>query len=113
MSNKEGTSAALEVQEHLIEIVNKLVSGSIDPEVISTMVKNYVDNNGISASSFMYDRGGVEASTWTIQHNLNKYPMVSIMDDNGNQVEADIHYADLNTVTIVFAKPLSGKAVLT
>lgn len=113
MAHENGTSSALLVQEKLMKLLDDMVTGKIDPTILGAMVKDYIDINGVSASSFNYDRGGVASAQWIIEHNLNKYPIISIMDDSGNQVEADINYNSLNSVTITFAKPLSGKAVLT
>lgn len=106
------TSSALLVQEKLLKIVDEMVAGKIDPEVVSSMVENYIQANGVSASSFVYDRGGVAASSWIIEHNLNKYPQISLMDDSGNQFEADVIYNSLNSLTVNFSRPISGKAVL-
>lgn len=47
---------------------------------------------------------------WTITHNLNKYCSVMVTDSAGSVVIGDISYDDLNTVTITFSSPFSGKA---
>jgi len=49
-------------------------------------------------------------TTWTVAHNLNKRPSVSIEDSSGNEVEGCVMYVDLNTLTIQFENPFSGKA---
>ncbi len=108
----DDTSSALLVEEKLLRILNDLITGTIDPEVVEEMIKNYIDNNGVAAKTFVYDRGGIPASSWSIQHNLNKYPQVSLIDDAGNEIEADVFYSDLNNVSVSFASPVSGKAVL-
>jgi hypothetical protein len=63
-------------------------------------------------SGFLYDRAGQVAAAWVIYHDLNKYPQVTLIDDEGNEFEADIFYNNLNQVTVMFAVPTSGKAVL-
>lgn len=52
------------------------------------------------------------SDTWTINHNLNKYPSVSIVDSSGNVVVGDIRYVDVNTVVLEFKGAFSGKAYL-
>lgn len=50
------------------------------------------------------------ASVWVINHNLNKNPAVSIVDTGGNEVEGDVLYVNLNSLTLTFSAPFSGKA---
>ena len=52
------------------------------------------------------------STVWEINHNLNKYPAVIIVDDNKNIVMADVIYIDVNNITISFTKVFSGQAFL-
>ncbi len=52
------------------------------------------------------------ASVWFIPHNLGYRPNVAIEDDEGNEVEGQIDWPDLNTVILTFVIPLSGSAYL-
>lgn len=65
---------------------------------------------GPSGGSQQYPQSS-PAATWTIQHNLNRYPLVSVVVA-GELVDADIEYSDLNTVAVVFASPVAGVATL-
>lgn len=49
---------------------------------------------------------------WNIEHRLNKYPSVVVVDSDLNQVIADVQYLDLNTVKIKFGQVFIGKAFL-
>lgn len=51
-------------------------------------------------------------SSVTVNHNLNKYPSVTVIDSADNEVEGDTHYVDLNTVELTFIGSFSGKATL-
>lgn len=53
------------------------------------------------------------SSNWLINHNLNRYPQVSILDSNDEEVESDVIHNSINSVTIIFQQPIMGKAVLT
>lgn len=54
----------------------------------------------------------VPSSTWTITHNLGKYPSVTVVDSSNNVVVGDIQYIDQNTVKIMFTTEFAGKAYL-
>jgi hypothetical protein len=51
-------------------------------------------------------------AVWTINHNLNRYPAVSCVDDQGNEVFGDVTYMDANTLSISFVDALTGVAYL-
>jgi len=52
------------------------------------------------------------AATWTITHNLNRYPAVSVVDTGGSVVEPDVRYTDANALVVTFGSATSGKAYL-
>ena len=52
----------------------------------------------------------VVSDIWTIQHNLNKKPSVTVVDSGGSTVEGDIQYVDNNSVVLTFSGAFSGKA---
>lgn len=51
------------------------------------------------------------SESWTVSHNLNKYPTITITDSADNVMLADIQYLDLNTIRINFGFAFSGKAI--
>jgi hypothetical protein len=51
-------------------------------------------------------------SQWTIKHNLNRYPSVTLVDTFGDKFEADQRYIDANTIQIKFIAPTAGTAFL-
>lgn len=55
---------------------------------------------------------GTPATTWSIFHNLGKYPSVSVVDSANNEVVGDVQYNSANQVTITFSAAFSGKAYL-
>ncbi len=52
------------------------------------------------------------ASTWTITHNLNRNPKVTVMRSDGLIVACQVAHPDLNTAIITAAAPFSGRADL-
>lgn len=101
------TSSALLVQYRLLQLMAE--DDLEDLEIIQREVEQYFANYN---AGFVYDRNHVVAATWIITHNLGKYPQVTLLDDDGNEFEADVFFNNLNQVTVVFAEPASGKAVL-
>ena len=55
---------------------------------------------------------GTPSKTWTITHNLGKYPAVTIVDSAKTEIEADVVFLDLNHLTITFSGPTGGTATM-
>jgi hypothetical protein len=53
------------------------------------------------------------AAEWTINHNLNFYPNVTVLDNASRILETDLVYLNANTVKIVMNSASSGTAYLT
>jgi hypothetical protein len=52
------------------------------------------------------------AAVWTIPHNLNRRPSVTVVDTLGNVIVPDISYVDSNTVQVTHGAAYAGKAYL-
>lgn len=52
------------------------------------------------------------SSTWTINHNLNKFPTVVVFDSAGSQAVGAISHDSKNQLTITFSASFSGIAYL-
>lgn len=50
------------------------------------------------------------ANPWVVNHGLNKYPSVSVVNNANITVYGEVEYDSLNQVTITFADPTNGKA---
>lgn len=48
---------------------------------------------------------------WTVNHNLGRYPELTIIGDDGNQVITDVEHVSVNTAIVHFATLTTGKAV--
>ena len=55
---------------------------------------------------------GVPETTWTIQHNLQKFPSVSVVNNNNVLLYGETTYIDNNNVILTFSAGFSGKAYL-
>jgi hypothetical protein len=52
------------------------------------------------------------SASWTVIHNLNFYPNVTVFDSAGSMVEGSVTHTDETTLTIAFSSAISGKAHL-
>ena len=68
-------------------------------------------------ATWIHDQGAASA-TWTINHNLNRYPSVTVIDSSNNIVIGTVVYNTPNRVTITFfteddeGSAFDGKAYL-
>jgi hypothetical protein len=67
---------------------------------------------GYVSSSYIFTQASA-VTVWSIEHNLNKYPVVACVDASGNTIEGAISYTSVNTLTITFSVALAGTAYLT
>lgn len=66
---------------------------------------------GISAASYVFTQVAA-AATWTIVHNLARWPSVSVVDSGGTVLIPDVHYTSANQLEVSFGGATSGKAYL-
>jgi hypothetical protein len=81
-------------------IANKYYGFAIYPEVATTGDLNFTFTQG------------TPATTWTITHNLGKFPSVSVVDTADTQVYGEVEYIDDNSLRITFSAAFGGKAYL-
>ena len=55
---------------------------------------------------------GVPATTWTIQHDLQKFPSITVIDTADTVVIGQYTYINNNNVTLTFSAGFAGKAYL-
>jgi hypothetical protein len=68
--------------------------------------------DGVDGDKHYAHEQAIAAATWGITHNMNKYPSVTVTDSAGDQVEGEVHYNGLNSLTLKFSAPFAGKAYL-
>ena len=61
--------------------------------------------------NFIFTQGSA-ASSWTIAHNLEKFPVVTVVDSANNVVIGNITYTYTNSLTVSFSSSFSGKAYI-
>ena len=66
---------------------------------------------GVSGASYVYTQG-VADTIWVVNHGLNRYPSVTVIDSAGDENVGDIKYNNSNTITLTFSAPFAGQAFI-
>ena len=73
---------------------------------------NVNNSTTVECETFVFTQA-VPAVTWTINHNLNEFPTVTLVDGAGRAMIAAYRYVNSNQVIVTFSQPVAGKAYLT
>lgn len=87
---------------------NGLITKNFSPDALAAY---YNDNNTFNQGTYTFTQSSA-AATWTINHNLQKYPSITVVDSSGNVVVGFETYTNNNQITITFSAPFSGSAYL-
>ncbi len=68
-------------------------------------------SSGLADKTFEFTQG-VPATTWNIQHDLGKFPSITVIDTADTVVTGQYTYIDNNNVTLTFSAGFAGKAYL-
>ena len=100
-------------QDTTVEAGDKLLGTDV-----SGATKNFSITSIVNSTPFASHGGttthtqGSASSTWTVTHNLNKFPSVTIVDCNEEQIFGVVDYQSANTIVLTFSAAISGKAYL-
>ena len=89
-------------------------NGNLLPVTVSTnsvALTGTVTANGEKLTSYTHDQT-VAATEWTISHNLNKRPSVTVIDSMNRVVVGEVEYLDNNGIVLRFKAAFKGKAYL-
>lgn len=75
-------------------------------------VANFVLASSIEGDKTYIHDQGVPSAIWTVQHNLNKFPSVTSVNNNNIKMFGEVTYIDANNLTISFSAGFSGKAYI-
>lgn len=59
-----------------------------------------------------YHTQGTPAAEWVIEHNLGKYPSVTVVSSAGEEIYCDKTFLSMNKVVLNFGTEISGAAFL-
>lgn len=67
----------------------------------------------LHASTTVYEHEQEEPATqWVVEHNLGRFPQVTLIDEYGNVVYSFIGHESKNKLAVKFSEPVSGSAIL-
>lgn len=64
---------------------------------------------GSGDSNYVHEQN-TASDFWSIQHDLGKYPSVTIVDTAGDECEGVINFVSLNLITVSFSSAFAGRA---
>jgi hypothetical protein len=78
---------------------------------LSSLTQFFEENITLVSATTIFNQD-TPATTWSIVHDLNKFPSVTVVDSSGNVVIGEIVYLGPISLTITFESSFSGKAYL-
>ena len=75
------------------------------------ILQNQINAVSILANGYIHEQG-IASSEWIVNHNLNKYPSVSVVDSAENEILAEVEYLSKNSVKITMKGASKGRAYL-
>ena len=105
-------SNTIEIQSGATTSITVKQTGYNKSTVVNQPVQNTIDISGLKGGgdlSYVHTQA-IAASVWNVTHSLIKKPAVTIIDEEGYEVEADVQHLSDNAVTITFSEPFAGTA---
>ena len=95
---------------YTLDLTNIGGNGSLDLNKYYDFA-TFTISSGVGDKNFVFNQA-VASATWTVQHNLNKFPSCTMVLGTGQQGYGDVTFIDENNLTIRFASAESGKAYI-
>lgn len=106
----------IDIVENSGHVVTVEATPAVQLDIASTGLQGPAGPQGPTGPAggevIVYDRNGVPASQWVIDHDLGRLVHVTVVLDDGEEITTDVTQGTPNTCTIVFAQPTSGKALV-
>jgi len=94
---------------YTLNITNLFGNGVLDINKFYDFAVFTLSSQGVP--TFVFDQAA-PATVWNIQHNLGKFPSVSVVNNNDIVINGEVTYIDNNNVQLNFSAGFSGKAYL-
>lgn len=90
-------------------VQTKVQTATIAQPSVNVTVTGVV--GGVADAHFVHAQNE-NSSEWEVEHNLGKYPSVTVIDSGDNVIYTEVQYIDLNNLVIRFNGATSGKAYM-
>ena len=94
---------------YTLNLTNLFGNGVLDLDKFYDFAVFTLSSQGVP--TFVFDQAA-PATVWNIQHNLGKFPSVSVVNNNDIVINGEVTYIDNNNVQLNFSAGFSGKAYL-
>jgi len=94
---------------YTLNLTNLFGNGVLDINKFYDFAVFTLSSQGVP--TFVFTQG-VPAAVWNIQHNLGKFPSVSVINNNNVVINGEVTYIDNNNVQLNFSAGFTGKAYL-
>jgi hypothetical protein len=94
---------------HTLNLTNLFGNSNLVEDKVYDFAVFTLSSQGVP--TFVFTQG-IPATTWNIQHNLGKFPSVSVINNNNVIINGEVTYIDNNNVQLNFSAGFSGKAYL-
>lgn len=101
--------AVTDLQNNLDTLSNGITAEEEARQEADGVLQEQIDVIAVKSNGYIHEQG-VASAEWTVQHNLDKYPSVTVVDSAENEIVADIEYLDKNTVRITMTGASKGRA---
>ena len=81
------------------------------PTLVLQLPQTRVEKAYIQGASYIY-RQETAAKDWVIQHDMNKFPSITVTDSANTVVQGEAEYLSSNAVALHFSAPFAGTAYL-
>ena len=103
------TATAGSANLYTLNLTNIGGNGNITDKLLYDFAVFTLSSQG--APTFQFTQGA-PATTWNIQHNLGKFPSITVIDTGNTVVNGEYTYTDNNNVVLSFSSAFAGKAYL-
>lgn len=104
---KLGGAAGVKVSDDGTEIL-----ADADELNFKGLIKASLVNGIVDITSDTYVHANTSNNSWTVNHNLGKYPSVTVISKSGVEIFGELSFTDVNTIQLDFSEAVEGNAYL-
>jgi len=94
---------------YTLNLTNLKGEGALEDKAVYDFAVFTLSSQGVP--TFVFTQG-VAATTWNIQHNLGKFPSITVIDTGNTVVTGEYNYTSNTNVILTFSAAFAGKAYL-
>lgn len=103
-----GVAATVTTNHVTASIGGSAVSASIGDSAVSATLSGSQGPKGDPGASSHYSHPFTNSAVVVVNHDLGKYPAVTVVDTAGDEVIGDVSYDSINQLTVTFSSATGG-----